>query len=160
MCVYVRVYVRACVYLNACVCVYARVCTFSLTHSLSLCVRASGCDVAYEGRAGSLPLCVRPTGLRGGHISLAATVSSQYVSAVLMAAPLAAHPVSLTLTGGAVVSEPYIAMTVRMMQGARQAYIHTHTYAAGCLGKNANAYVCVCVCVSLSLPLCLSVSVL
>ena len=76
----------------------------------------AGCEIAFLGRNGCLPLRIRPTGLRGGAIQLSAALSSQYVSSVLLAAPLASSPVALELVGPSVVSEPYIAMTVRMMQ--------------------------------------------
>ena len=78
---------------------------------------ATGCDIEYLGETGCLPLRIHPTGLHGGSIQLAAALSSQYASSVLMAAPLAHSPVVLELVGPSVASEPYIDMTVRMMQG-------------------------------------------
>jgi pentafunctional AROM polypeptide len=47
---------------------------------------------------------------------LAASVSSQYVSSILLCAPYAEAPVTLELTGGQVISQPYIDMTIAMMR--------------------------------------------
>ncbi|OCH92448.1 aromatic amino acid family biosynthesis-like protein [Obba rivulosa] len=79
-------------------------------------LRANGSDIAYLESQGCLPLAVAPAGLRGGHIRLAASVSSQYVSSILLCAPYAAEPVTLELTGGQVISQPYINMTIAMMR--------------------------------------------
>jgi 3-phosphoshikimate 1-carboxyvinyltransferase len=43
-------------------------------------------------------------------------VSSQYLSALLLAAPLADTPVRIEVTGGALVSAPYVEMTIQMMR--------------------------------------------
>ncbi len=61
-----------------------------------------------------LPVTVTGRGLRGGTLRLPGDVSSQFVSALLMAAPLAAAPLSLSVDGH--VSRPYIDMTVAMMR--------------------------------------------
>ncbi|KAJ2468629.1 hypothetical protein GGI02_003644 [Coemansia sp. RSA 2322] len=81
-------------------------------------LRANGCDIEYVEREGSLPLRVGHAagrGFPGGHIQLAASVSSQYVSSILLCAPYAQEPVRLELVGGKVISQPYIDMTVAMM---------------------------------------------
>lgn len=64
-------------------------------------------------QATTLPLRLHAAGLRGGPLRLAGDVSSQFVSALLMAAPLAATPLELTVES--LTSRPYVAMTVRMM---------------------------------------------
>ncbi|KAJ1930229.1 3-dehydroquinate dehydratase (3-dehydroquinase) [Tieghemiomyces parasiticus] len=81
-------------------------------------LRANGTKVAYEESDGCLPLRVTPQvgGLAGGRIQLAASISSQYVSSILLCAPYAATEVILELTGGKVISQPYIDMTVAMMR--------------------------------------------
>ncbi|EMD32442.1 hypothetical protein CERSUDRAFT_161831 [Gelatoporia subvermispora B] len=79
-------------------------------------LRANGSDIEYRESPGCLPLSVAPAGLKGGHIQLAASVSSQYVSSILLCAPYAAEPVVLELTGGQVISQPYIDMTIAMMR--------------------------------------------
>lgn len=80
-------------------------------------LRSNGVKVKYLGKEKSLPLEVDAAGgLEGGVIELAATVSSQYVSSILMAAPYAKNPVVLRLVGGKPISQPYIDMTISMMQ--------------------------------------------
>ncbi|KAJ1741988.1 3-dehydroquinate dehydratase (3-dehydroquinase) [Coemansia sp. RSA 1086] len=80
-------------------------------------LRANGCEIEYCEGEGSLPLRVAHSGsgLPGGHIQLAASVSSQYVSSILLCAPYAQQPVRLELVGGKVISQPYIDMTIAMM---------------------------------------------
>ncbi|KAG0019084.1 3-dehydroquinate dehydratase (3-dehydroquinase) [Podila clonocystis] len=80
---------------------------------------ANGSELNYMEGQGCLPLEVTPFchGLRGGEIQLAASISSQYVSSILLCAPYATkEPVSLVLTGGQVISQPYIDMTIAMMK--------------------------------------------
>ena len=80
-------------------------------------LRSNGVTVKYLGKEKSLPLEVNAAGgLEGGVIELAATVSSQYVSSILMAAPYAKKPVVLRLVGGKPISQPYIDMTISMMR--------------------------------------------
>ncbi len=80
-------------------------------------LRSNGVKVKYLGTEKSLPIEVDVAGgLEGGVIELAATVSSQYVSSVLMAAPYAKKPIVLRLVGGKPISQPYIDMTLAMMQ--------------------------------------------
>lgn len=77
---------------------------------------ANGAEIAYVENEGSLPLNIKASqGIEGGNIDLAATVSSQYVSSLLMCAPYAKKPVSLRLIGGKPISQFYIDMTAAMM---------------------------------------------
>lgn len=75
----------------------------------------NGASISYKESEGSLPLAIGNTGLRGGHMQLAASISSQYVSSILLAAPYAKEEVHLELVGGQVISQPYIDMTIAMM---------------------------------------------
>jgi len=61
------------------------------------------------------PLVVEAQGLPGGTARVASGLSSQYLSALLMAAPCARRPVRLEIAGE-LVSEPYVTMTLRVMQ--------------------------------------------
>jgi pentafunctional AROM polypeptide len=80
-------------------------------------LRANGVGIKYLGQNKSLPLEVDAAGgFEGGLIELAATVSSQYVSSILMAAPYAKNQVTLKLVGGKPISQPYIDMTIAMMK--------------------------------------------
>lgn len=79
-------------------------------------LRSNGLNVSYMEKEKSLPLRIDAAGgLAGGLIELAATISSQYVSSLLMAAPYAKQPVTLRLVGGKPISQPYIDMTISMM---------------------------------------------
>lgn len=79
-------------------------------------LRENGADIKCLNKEGSLPIVVKcGRGLKGGRIELGATVSSQYVSSVLLAAPYAQSPVTLSLVGGKPISQLYIDMTIRMM---------------------------------------------
>ena len=77
---------------------------------------SNGSNIQYLESQGCLPLSISPDGLKGSRIQLAASVSSQYVSSILLCAPYAQEAVTLELTGGQVISQPYIDMTVTMME--------------------------------------------
>jgi pentafunctional AROM polypeptide len=81
-------------------------------------LRSNGSQIKYLESQGCLPLEIIPQtdGFNGGHIKLSASISSQYVSSILMSAPYAKNAVTLDLTGDAVVSQPYIDMTISMME--------------------------------------------
>lgn len=80
-------------------------------------LRENGSHIEYMNREGSLPLKIQAgKGLKGGRIELAATISSQYVSSILMCAPYADEPVTLALVGGKPISQLYIDMTTSMMK--------------------------------------------
>ena len=80
-------------------------------------LRNAGSQIEYLGNKGSLPLKIEAnSGLKGGIMELAATISSQYVSSILMCAPYAKQPVTLKLVGGKPISELYIEMTNSMMK--------------------------------------------
>ncbi|CAE6445533.1 unnamed protein product [Rhizoctonia solani] len=80
-------------------------------------LRANGSRVKYIESEGCLPLHIGAGGLKGGTIQLAASVSSQYVSSILLCAPYARdEDVVLELVGGQVISQPYIDMTLAMMK--------------------------------------------
>ena len=79
-------------------------------------LQANGAHITYLEKKGCLPLKIKASqGMEGGIINLAATVSSQYVSSLLMCAPYAKHPVTLRLVGGKPISQFYIDMTSAMM---------------------------------------------
>ena len=79
-------------------------------------LRVNGAKIDYVESTGCLPLQIEASGgFNGGEVRLAAKVSSQYVSSLLMCAPYAKKPVTLKLVGGKPVSQPYIDMTCAMM---------------------------------------------
>jgi 3-phosphoshikimate 1-carboxyvinyltransferase len=72
-------------------------------------------DVRCATDSGCPPVEVVASGLAGGRASVAANISSQYLSALLMAAPCAKSEIELQIAGG-LVSEPYIDMTLGVMK--------------------------------------------
>ncbi|MDE6489762.1 MAG: 3-phosphoshikimate 1-carboxyvinyltransferase, partial [Muribaculaceae bacterium] len=77
-------------------------------------LRSLGADISYVGDEGFPPLRITGCELAGGTLSVPASVSSQYISALLMIAPLMRDGLKLTLEGE-VTSRPYIDMTLGMM---------------------------------------------
>ncbi|MBS0206308.1 MAG: 3-phosphoshikimate 1-carboxyvinyltransferase [Planctomycetes bacterium] len=77
-------------------------------------LRQFGITVSSELNTECPPVIVQGDGLPGGKVSVNAGVSSQFLSAMLMAAPCAAGPVEIRLSGP-MVSEPYIEMTLDVM---------------------------------------------
>ncbi len=73
-----------------------------------------GATVDYAGEVGFPPVRVTADGLTGGPMTYGTAQSSQFLSAVLMAAPYARDELVVTLTG-AQTSWPYVAMTMRLM---------------------------------------------
>ncbi len=78
-------------------------------------LRALGASIEYLGRDGYPPLCVRGTGLHGGNVRMRGNVSSQFLTSLMMAAPLADGPVTVTIDGEQV-SKPYLDITMNLMQ--------------------------------------------
>ena len=78
-------------------------------------LRECGADISYLKEEGYAPLLVKGTRLTGGDITIDATVSSQFISALLMAAPLMERGLTLHLEGEPV-SLPYITLTLHMMR--------------------------------------------
>ncbi len=62
----------------------------------------------------TLPIPVTGGGLDGGTVSVAGTVSSQFLSGLLLAAPVAAAPITLEVVGD-LVSVPYVELTLATM---------------------------------------------
>jgi 3-phosphoshikimate 1-carboxyvinyltransferase len=77
-------------------------------------LRNLGVRVEYLAEDGFPPLRILADGLPGGVLQYSSTVSSQYLSAVLMASPYARHEVRVDLAGEQT-SWPYVAMTMQLM---------------------------------------------
>jgi 3-phosphoshikimate 1-carboxyvinyltransferase len=78
-------------------------------------LRQLGADAVSEAGTGCPPVVVRAAGLPGGRAEVAGNISSQFLSAVLQAAPCAASDVVLSVRGE-LVSKPYVAMTLAVMR--------------------------------------------
>ncbi|HSG20113.1 MAG TPA: 3-phosphoshikimate 1-carboxyvinyltransferase, partial [Burkholderiaceae bacterium] len=61
------------------------------------------------------PLRIHARGLSGGEAAISGTTSSQFLTALLLAAPLARGPVTVRITDR-LVSVPYVAMTIALME--------------------------------------------
>lgn len=79
-------------------------------------LRYIGADIAYEGEEGYPPLRINGRRLEGGRLEIPGDISSQYISALLMVAPVLERGLELRLTGE-IISRPYIDLTLCMMRG-------------------------------------------
>jgi 3-phosphoshikimate 1-carboxyvinyltransferase len=78
-------------------------------------LRRIGARIDYAGNEGFPPLAIHPGRIRiDGHIMMNGGVSSQYLSALLMALPLAGGGTVEIV--GELVSKPYVAITLNMMR--------------------------------------------
>ena len=81
-------------------------------------LNALGACIGYEGAAGYPPLRIEPARrLLRDEVAIRGDVSSQFLSGLLMAAPLVAPPEGLRVqVAGDLISQPYVAMTAAMMK--------------------------------------------
>jgi 3-phosphoshikimate 1-carboxyvinyltransferase len=77
-------------------------------------LRELGARIRYLGEPGFPPLEVEGTGLTGGHTHIAGHVSSQFLTSLLMALPLARATTTVELTTE-LVSKPYIDITLELL---------------------------------------------
>lgn len=77
-------------------------------------LRYLGAEIEYVGEKGFPPLRIRGRQLEGGRLEIPGNVSSQYISALLMIAPVLSKGLEMKLTGG-IVSRPYIDLTLHLM---------------------------------------------
>lgn len=78
-------------------------------------LRELGADIEYRGKEGYLPLFIRGRKLKGGVLSLNSTMSSQYISALMMLGPKLPGGLQLQLKG-MTTSASYIYLTAGTMQ--------------------------------------------
>ena len=90
-------------------------------------LRELGANIEYAMNEGFPPLHITGTTLTKSHIALPGNVSSQYISALLMIAPMLKDGLSLTLTGN-IISRPYINLTLQLMEdfGAKASWANEH----------------------------------
>jgi 3-phosphoshikimate 1-carboxyvinyltransferase len=89
-------------------------------------LRQVGADVSYLKNEGYPPLAIKGTGLQGGKVDIDGSVSSQFLTAFLMAAPYAQQDVEISIIGD-LVSKPYIDITLKMM-AAFGVEVENHDY--------------------------------
>jgi 3-phosphoshikimate 1-carboxyvinyltransferase len=80
-------------------------------------LNAVGAQIEYTGEPGFPPLRIRRGHIHAARMSVRGNVSSQFLTALLMAAPLMAreHPVSIDVEGE-LISKPYIEITLNLMR--------------------------------------------
>ncbi len=91
-----------------------------------------GAEIEYLEEDGYPPLEVdaEGPGLTGGHLDLGATLSSQFVSALLMVAPYMPRGLDLEFTGDEITSLPYVKMTLNLMKRFRGKWEAARQYRA------------------------------
>ncbi|AZQ10532.1 3-phosphoshikimate 1-carboxyvinyltransferase [Shewanella khirikhana] len=77
-------------------------------------LRQLGADIRYLKNDGFPPLTINATGLAGGVVEIDGSLSSQFLTALLMVAPLAKDSVTIAVKGE-LVSKPYIDITLDLM---------------------------------------------
>jgi 3-phosphoshikimate 1-carboxyvinyltransferase len=77
-------------------------------------LRACGANIEYTGPEGFPPLKIHGTRLHGGKVSIRGNISSQFLTAMLMVAPLCDTDLEIVVEGE-LVSKPYIHITIDVM---------------------------------------------
>lgn len=77
-------------------------------------LRMLDADIEYVGEQGFPPLRITGKALQGGDLEMSGSISSQYISAMLMIGPMMERGLTLHLTGD-IISRPYIDLTLWMM---------------------------------------------
>lgn len=78
-------------------------------------LRSLGADIIYKENEGFPPLLIKGKSLNKSKVSLKANVSSQYISALLLIAPVLENGLEITLEGE-ITSVPYIKMTLSLLR--------------------------------------------
>ncbi|WP_191602949.1 3-phosphoshikimate 1-carboxyvinyltransferase [Marinomonas algicola] len=78
-------------------------------------LKALGVEIEYQENDGYPPLVIKANGLAGGKVSIKGHISSQFLTAILMSAPLAKADLTIEVEGE-LVSKPYIDITLHSMK--------------------------------------------
>jgi 3-phosphoshikimate 1-carboxyvinyltransferase len=78
-------------------------------------LRGIGARVDYTGKEGFPPLAVHASKLRTDHVKVRGDVSSQFLTALLMALPLSGKPARIEVQGE-LISKPYVEITLNVMK--------------------------------------------
>lgn len=86
-----------------------------------------GASLHFEGKVDCPPFLLEARGLHpdmcDGALELGMDISSQYFSGLLLAAPLAAQPLTITLAGRKSVSWPYVGLTLQCLEDFGVAFL-------------------------------------
>ncbi len=78
-------------------------------------LREAGAKISYQENEGYPPLLIEANGLSGGDVKIDGAISSQFLTALLLAAPLAKEDMTISIIGE-LVSKPYIDITLHIMK--------------------------------------------
>jgi len=78
-------------------------------------LQSLGAEIEYAEKEGFPPLRIKGRNLKGGKIIIDGTISSQFISALLLIAPTLKNGLNLKIEGE-IVSKPYIKMTLKLIQ--------------------------------------------
>ena len=74
------------------------------------------CKISYNEKQGYPPFTIRSSGLKGGVTQISLEKSSQYLSGLLLAAPIAKADMEIHVIGKKAVSWPYVGLTIQTMK--------------------------------------------
>jgi len=78
-------------------------------------LRQAGAKINYLENEGYPPVQIEANGLNGGEVEIDGAISSQFLTALLLAAPMAKEDMHITIKGE-LVSKPYIDITLHIMK--------------------------------------------
>ncbi len=78
-------------------------------------LKTLGADITYTEKEGFPPLLIKGKKLEGGEIDLNSTISSQFITALMLTAPTMEKGIKINLKGK-IVSLPYINMTIQLLK--------------------------------------------
>jgi len=78
-------------------------------------LREAGAKISYQENEGYPPLLIEADGLSGGDVKIDGAISSQFLTALLLSAPLAKDDMTISIIGE-LVSKPYIDITLHIMK--------------------------------------------
>jgi 3-phosphoshikimate 1-carboxyvinyltransferase len=78
-------------------------------------LREAGAKISYKENEGYPPLLIEAAGLTGGDVKIDGAISSQFLTALLLASPMAKEDMTITIIGE-LVSKPYIDITLHIMK--------------------------------------------
>ena len=78
-------------------------------------ILADGASISYGMNEGYPPLRIAARGFRGGRTKIKGSTSSQFLTGLLMAAPLSPEPLEIEVDGD-LISKPYIEITLKLME--------------------------------------------
>ncbi|MEY3002578.1 MAG: hypothetical protein RLZZ428_953 [Pseudomonadota bacterium] len=78
-------------------------------------LQEAGANITYQENEGYPPILIESDGLLGGEVKIDGAISSQFLTALLLAAPLAKKEMKITIIGE-LVSKPYIDITLDIMK--------------------------------------------